>query len=115
MSPVHFTNEEIARIPSQLHPLMQKYPIAFDNFLENQYLSPLRGQIQSIDLYFDNGLIPALSLFEGKIKANPDTLDPQVLTVFANDQCVYIQINSQVLLNRARGRDFMKNLDLSER
>jgi hypothetical protein len=112
MPSVQFNPSEIQRIPTILHPLTQEFPIVFDNYLEYQFSPPLRGKIDAIDLYFDNNLIPAVSLFEGKVTANPDTSQPRALTVFVNDECVYLQVEDMVLLNRVKGRGLMKHLDV---
>jgi hypothetical protein len=111
-SPVRFSPAELRQIPAPLHSLLQVYPLAFDNLLEHQHLPPLKGKIRSIDIYFDDYLIPALSLFAGHVTAHPADQEPQVLTVFVNDECAYLQVLDWVLLNRVQETEFLKPLEL---
>ena len=104
---VLFTPEETRRIPSDLRPLMQTYPQTFDNLLEVLGLPPLKEDIRSMDLYFDDDVLPALSFYKGRVSANECADDPQAISVFVNDVCAYLQIQSRVLLNRV-GNEFLK-------
>jgi hypothetical protein len=105
--PVVFTPEETRRIPSDLRPLMQTYPQSFDNLLEVLGQPPLQGDINSMDVYFNDDLLPALSFYEGRVFANETSEEPQVLSVFINNECGYLQIRNRVLLNRV-GNEFLK-------
>lgn len=111
MQKVKFTPEETAKVDSSLHPLMQEYPLVFDNLLEALGKKTIPGQIQSLDIYFDDQLIPALSFAENQVTAHESPEDPKVLTVFANDECGYVQINERVLLNRI-GHEFLEVFNL---
>ncbi|MGB8702949.1 MAG: hypothetical protein WCD18_26335 [Thermosynechococcaceae cyanobacterium] len=106
MGLVHFTPAETYRIPSDLRPLMQTYPQCFDNLLEVLGQPPFRGEIESMDIYFDDEVLPALSFYNGSVSANSAAEEPQVLTVFVNDECGYLQIHDRVLLNRV-GKEFL--------
>jgi hypothetical protein len=103
---VAFTAEEIAKIPAGLRPLMQEYPLVFDNLLEVLGQQGIVGQIKTLDIYFDDQLLPALSFSKEQVIANVAPEEPKVLTVFANDECGYVQIKDRVLLNRI-GNEFL--------
>ena len=104
---VVFTPEETRRIPSDLRPLMQIYPQTFDNLLEALGQPAMQGDINSMDVYFNDDLLPALSFYEGRVSANEASEEPQVLSVFINDECGYLQIQDRVLLNRV-GNEFLQ-------
>jgi hypothetical protein len=104
---VRFTPDEVARVPVGLRDDMQRYPLPFDNLLEFLGRGEIKGSIELLDIYFDNGLIPALSFSAKQVFANPAPEEPQVLTVFANDECAYVQVRDSVLLNRI-GDEFLQ-------
>jgi hypothetical protein len=112
---VQFTAQETSKVPAGLRPLMQKYPLAFDNLLDVISKKEIPGTIQSLDIYFDDQLLPALSFSKEQqqvqvmSRVSPD--DPKVLTVFANDECGYVQIEDRVLLNRI-GDEFLEVFEI---
>jgi hypothetical protein len=110
---VKFTAEETSRVPAGLRPLMQQYPLAFDNLLESIGKKEIPGTIQSLDIYFDDQLLPALSFSKEQVQvaSHPSPEDPTVLTVFANDECGYVQIEDKVLLNRI-GDEFLEVFEI---
>lgn len=110
---VKFTAQETSRVPAGLRPLMQQYPLAFDNLLESICKKEIPGTIQSLDIYFDDQLLPALSFSKERVKvaSHPSPEDPKVLTVFANDECGYVQIEDRVLLNRI-GDEFLEVFEI---
>jgi hypothetical protein len=97
---VNFTEEEIEKIPSDLRPLMDRYPLAFDNLLEFFGKPPMAGPFETLELYFDDELRPALTVSNGTIDSSPATRDPICLTLLADDECCYMQIGDHILLNR---------------
>ncbi len=108
---VQFTADEMSKVHPSLHPMMQEYPLVFDNLLEALGKQSIPGQIQSLDIYFDDHLIPALSFTKDAVMAHPANDEPKVLTVFANDECGYVQINERVLLNRI-GNEFLEVFEI---
>jgi hypothetical protein len=104
---VRFTPDEVARVPVGLRDDMQRYPLVFDNLLEYLGQPEIRESIRSLDIYFDEGLIPALSFSSNQVFANPAPEEPQALAVFANDECAYVQVRDSVLLNRI-GDEFLQ-------
>jgi hypothetical protein len=112
---VQFTAQETSKVPARLRPLMQQYPLAFDNLLEAFGKKEIAGTIQSLDIYFDDQLLPALSFIkeqhEVQVMSRVSPEDPKVLTVFANDECGYVQIEDRVLLNRI-GDEFLEVFEI---
>lgn len=108
---VTFTPQETAKVPAHLRPLMAVYPLAFDNLLEVLGHAEIRVPIDSLDIYFDDGVLPALSFSDQRVVAHQAPDDPQVLTVFANDECAYVQIQDRVLLNRI-GNEFLSVFEI---
>jgi hypothetical protein len=112
---VQFTAQETSRVPAGLRPLMQQYPLAFDNLLEAFGKKEIAGTIQSLDIYFDDQLLPALSFIKEhqqvQVVSHSSPEDPKVLTVFANDECGYVQIEDRVLLNRI-GDEFLEVFEI---
>jgi hypothetical protein len=101
--PVTFTPEEVAKIPSSLRPLMQKFPFAFDNLLEMLDQGPIKGEVRSQDIYFDDELQPAFGFTsEGELYAGEATQTPTIITAFINDECAYVQVGDRILGNRIR-------------
>lgn len=113
---VKFTAEETSRVPAGLRPLMQQYPLAFDNLLESIGKKEIPGTIQSLDIYFDDQLLPALSFSkeQKQVRVVSHLVSPEepiVVTVFANDECGYVQIEDRVLLNRI-GDEFLEVFEI---
>lgn len=100
---VTFTPQETARIPSSLRPLMQKFPLAFDNLLEMLDQGPMTEAICSQDIYFDDEMNPAFGLTaDGDLYAGEATETPTIITAFINDQCAYVQVGDRILGSRIR-------------
>ena len=104
---VEFTPAEIAKVPSSLRPLMQEFPLAFDNLLEMLDGKPINEPIRSQDIYFDDELHPAFGLTsDGDLFAGTATETPSIITVFINDECAYVQAGDRILGCRIR-EDFL--------
>jgi hypothetical protein len=101
--PVTFTPEEIAKVPSSLRPLMQEFPLAFDNLLEMLDWEPINEPIRSQDIYFDDEPQPAFGMTsDGDLYAGEATETPSIITVFVNDECAYVQVGDRILGSRIR-------------
>lgn len=103
---VKFTPEEIAKIPANLRPLMQEFPIAFDNLFEMLEMlekGPIKGKIRSQDIYFDDEHQPAFGFTtDGDLYADIATETPTVITAFINNECAYVQVSDRILGSRIR-------------
>jgi uncharacterized protein YrrD len=100
---VDFTPEEIAKVPSSLRPLMQKFPVAFDNLLEMLEQGPINGKIRSQDIYFDDESFPAFGFTsEGVLFADVATETPTIISAFINNECAYVQVGDRILGSRIR-------------
>lgn len=103
---VKFTSEEIAKIPANLRPLMQEFPIAFDNLFEMLEMlekGPVKGKIRSQDIYFDDEHQPAFGLAtDGEVYAGEATETPTIITAFINNECAYVQVGDRIFPNRIR-------------
>jgi hypothetical protein len=105
---VEYTKEEIAKIPSQFHPLMQQFPNCFHSLLD-EISTPWKPMktTESIEVFFDDYSLPALAvrdeeLFgkERKWEAYFSTDDPVIISGYRNDRLIYMEIISQVILRR---------------
>ena len=103
---VKFTPEEIAKIPANLRPLMQEFPIAFDNLFEMLEMlekGPVKGKIRSQDIYFDDEHRPAFGFTsDGELFADVATETPAIITVFINNECAFVQAGGRILGSRIR-------------
>jgi hypothetical protein len=100
---VKFTPEEIAKVPSSLRPLMEQFPLAFDNLLEMLDQKPINEPIRSQDIYFDDELQPAFGFTsDGDLFAGTATETPSIITVFINDECAFVQVGDRILASRIR-------------
>jgi hypothetical protein len=105
---VKYTPEEVSRIPVELHPLMQQFPISFDNLFEIIDLGVIDEPIHSKDIYFDDELQPAIGLrADGEVLATESTEQPKVITVFVNNKCVFVQVLGQVLADRIQDKSVL--------
>jgi hypothetical protein len=104
---VEFTPEEIAKVPSSLRPLMQKYPLSFDNLLEMLEQGPIEGEIYSQDVYFDDEHQPAFGVTSDReLFAGVATETPTIISAFINNECAYVQVGDRILGKRIR-EDFL--------
>jgi hypothetical protein len=94
---------------------MPKYPLAYDNLLDLISKKQIPGTIKSLYIYFDDQILQALSFIKEQqqvqVTSRVSPEDPKVLTVFANDECGYVQIEDKVLLNRI-GDEFLEVFEI---
>ncbi|NJM78051.1 MAG: hypothetical protein HC852_22615 [Acaryochloridaceae cyanobacterium RU_4_10] len=108
--PVTFTAAEIARIPLEIQPLIQEFPLSFDNLFDVINLPPIEEPIISKDIYFDDDLEPAVGLkLNGQVLSSKSTDRPKIITVFANNQCGFVQALGLVLVDRIEDKSVLFN------
>ncbi len=95
-----FEPEEIAKVPSDLRLLMQRFPLVFDNCLEVLGQGKIKGPIETIEIYADDDILPCVGKSGGTVYANPINEKPTAWTVFANGECGYVQVQDRVLTSR---------------
>ena len=98
--PPTFTTSELVQVPAELRPLLTRFPQSLDNFLDAQGKPPIPEPYESIEVYFDDDVTPAMSFSEGKVSATESTDDPMLISVMVNDEYAYLQAGDVILLNR---------------
>lgn len=97
--------EEIARLPMWIQQYKDKYPVSISNIAMDYYVPilPFGYVPEDIDIYYeDDSGIADLSITRGKIEIfninRPS--NPNVIRIFIEGQCAYVEIEGKVLFNR---------------